>query len=321
MKLQTIKILLLVFLTCLTTVQVTVMRYSRIVSPTKYIVSTTVILSEGLKVLCCIVFYCREEGFVRGIKIIIQEVFIKWRRTLLLFVPAFLYAIQNNLLLVAITNLDSAIYSVTYQMKILTTALFSVFLLHKHLSLRKWIALIIIVPGVGLVELSSKSATMKMNTTAQDPLLGFICIVICSLTSGFAGVFFEMVLKGKTKSNIWIQSIQLCLATCFFCCLNAMTKDLPRIRDEGFFTGYNVYTWITIFLNGLSGVVIAAVVNYTDNIVKGLSSCLSMVLSCIVSRFVFGFKFTGNFLVGATLVFVALILYNFNGTPVKNEKV
>ena len=58
-----------------------------------------------------------------------------------------------------------------------------------------------------------------------------------------------MVLKGKTKSNIWIQSIQLCLATCFFCCLNAMTKDLPRIRDEGFFTGYNVYTWITIFLN------------------------------------------------------------------------
>ena len=79
MKLQTIKILLLVFLTCLTTVQVTVMRYSRIVSPTKlpssssvilrYIVSTTVILSEGLKVLCCIVFYCMEEGFVRGIKV------------------------------------------------------------------------------------------------------------------------------------------------------------------------------------------------------------------------------------------------------------
>ena len=80
MKLQTIKILLLVFLTCLTTVQVTVMRYSRIVSPTKllslfrfnprYIVSTTVILSEGLKVLCCSVFYCREEGCVRGSKVV-----------------------------------------------------------------------------------------------------------------------------------------------------------------------------------------------------------------------------------------------------------
>lgn len=154
-----------------------------------------------------------------------------------------------NCSLVAITNLDSAIYSVTYQMKILTTALFSVFLLHKRLSLRQWIALIVIVPGVGLVELSSKASTAKTVTTDQDPLLGFICIVICSLTSGFAGVFFEMVLKGKTKNNIWIQSIQLCLATCFFCCINAGTKDLARIREEGFFTGYNTYTWITIILN------------------------------------------------------------------------
>lgn len=182
-------------------------------------------------------------------KIIIQEVFIKWKNTLLLFVPAFLYAVQNNLLLVAITHLDSAVYSVTYQMKILTTALFSVFLLHKKLTLRQWIALVIIVPGVGLVELSSKSATAKVSTTEQNPLLGFLCIVICSLTSGFAGVFFEMVLKGKKKNNIWIQSIQLCLATCFFCCMNAATTDLPRIRSEGFFVGYNKWTWITIMLN------------------------------------------------------------------------
>lgn len=79
MKIQTIKALLLVLLTCLTTVQVTVMRYSRIVSAKKciraialicrYIVSTTVILSEGLKVICCTIFYCMEAGFVRGLKV------------------------------------------------------------------------------------------------------------------------------------------------------------------------------------------------------------------------------------------------------------
>ena len=79
MKIQTIKALLLVLLTCLTTVQVTVMRYSRIVSAKKcmhvsplicrYIVSTTVILSEGLKVICCTLFYCMEAGLVRGLKV------------------------------------------------------------------------------------------------------------------------------------------------------------------------------------------------------------------------------------------------------------
>lgn len=160
---------------------------------------------------------------------------------------------QNNLLLVAITHLDSAVYSVTYQMKILTTALFSVFLLNRRLSLRQWLALVIIVPGVGLVELSSKTSTAKTVTTEQHPLLGFICIVICSFTSGFSGVFFEKVLKGKKHNNIWIQSIQLCLATCFFCCLTAVTSDLPRIREEGFFVGYDKWTWITIGLNVVLG--------------------------------------------------------------------
>lgn len=82
MKLQTIKSLLLVFLTCLTVVQVTVMRYSRIVSTQKYewvsrfysryITSTTVILSEGLKVLCCTVFYCMEEGVGKGIRVVVE---------------------------------------------------------------------------------------------------------------------------------------------------------------------------------------------------------------------------------------------------------
>ncbi|KAF2261987.1 nucleotide-sugar transporter, partial [Lojkania enalia] len=69
-----------------------------------------------------------------------------------LAIPALLYTVQNTLQYVAVSNLDAATFQVTYQLKILTTALFSVLMLGRTLSSRKWLSLILLVVGVSIVQ-------------------------------------------------------------------------------------------------------------------------------------------------------------------------
>ena len=80
--------------------------------------------------------------------------------------PALLYLIQNNLLYVAASHLDAATCQVAYQLKLLTTAFFSVTLLHRHISSRRWASLGLLFFGVVLVQYPS-AAQPAVSGAAQ----------------------------------------------------------------------------------------------------------------------------------------------------------
>ncbi|KXL48808.1 hypothetical protein M433DRAFT_62915 [Acidomyces richmondensis BFW] len=74
-----------------------------------------------------------------------------------LAIPAMLYTLQNSLQYAGVSNLDAPTFQATYQIKILTTAIFSVTLLGRSLSLRKWLSLVLLTVGVAIVQLPTES--------------------------------------------------------------------------------------------------------------------------------------------------------------------
>ena len=205
---------------------------------------------------------------------------------------------------------------VTYQLKILTTALFSVLILRKELTKLKWGSLFILFVGVALVQFqgSSSSSSSSEHSREQNYILGLVAVIISCLSSGFAGVYFEMMLKGSDAS-VWLRNVQLGLFGSMTALFGMIVKDGTRIQEEGVFVGYSALVWFVISQQAMGGLIVALVVRYADNILKGFATSLSIIISCIASVFMFGYTITVTFSVGALLVMVAIYLYGKPSQP------
>ncbi len=253
-----------------------------------------------------------------------------------LMVPALLYTMQNNMLYVALRDLDAATYSVCYQTKILTTALFSVILLGRKLSATKWGALLLLTVGVALAQLPSlsgqespqvheapvhetpvdESVEAHESVEAQSPIRGFLCVMGAACTSGFAGVYFEMLLKGS-KTSLWIRNIQMGIPSIVLALVSVVVKDWKKVTEKGFFYGYGWVVLAVILLQAVGGLVVAVVVKYADNIRKSFATAVSIIVSCALSALLFDFRPTFIFLLGSGMVVGSVFLYAKQDRPLQ----
>jgi solute carrier family 35 (UDP-sugar transporter), member A1/2/3 len=302
----------------------------------RYFTSTAVLLNEIIKfVICVLVAYndqrsidASQTSALQTARNVYNEVFAAdlWK----LAIPAALYTLQNSLQYVAVSNLDAATFQVTYQLKILTTALFSVTMLGRRLSSRRWLSLVLLTLGVGIVQIPSvklpipnstetiskgrfiralsevahqftnRSASYEGMHKDMAPLetmsrsVGLAAVIVACTISGLAGVYFEKVLK-QSVTTLWVRNIQLsffALFPAFF--IGVLFKDGAKIAERGFFDGYNVVVWSAIFFQAFGGVVVALCVNYADNIAKNFATSISIIISCIASMYFFDFQLSFN---------------------------
>ncbi|XP_061843238.1 CMP-sialic acid transporter-like isoform X1 [Nerophis lumbriciformis] len=302
------KLYCLTVMTVLAATYAVVVRYTRTASSGDLYFSTTAVcITEVFKLLLSTGLLARESGSLKKlVGILKRHVFCNPRELLTLSVSSVVYAIQNNMAFLALSNLDAAVHQVTYQLKIPCTALCMILMLRRTLSRLQWFAIAMLCGGVMLVQWKPIQATKV--PVEQNPFVGFIAIAIAVLCSGFAGVYFEKVLK-SSDTSLWVRNIQMYISGIVITMLAVLLNDGQKVVEKGFFFGYTPYVCFVIFLASVGGLYTSAVVKYTDNIMKSFSAAAAIVLSTVASRIFFGLHITTTFASGAILVCVSIYLY------------
>lgn len=257
-----------------------------------------------------------------------KHVFSNPLDALLISIPALLYWVQNSLLYTALSNLSAPLFQVTYQGKLVTTALVSVCMLKRSYTTQQWICLVVLSIGVAIVVLGEdkKKIPQEGDKPPQSLAVGLIAVTIACLSSALAGVYFEKVLKRQdaTPVSLWMRNIQMA----FFSVVIALIKTLftkegastntTTAEKNSYLHGFTAWVWVLVGLQAGGGLLVAAVIKYADNVLKGLATGVSVVVATVCSMVLFGTPLSFQFTAGATLILGAVYLFS-NKIPGSNN--
>ena len=143
-----LKLVVLLAVTLQNTAYALARRYSRGHLRETYSTSSVLLVMEAVKGLLSMgmIVYGGAPSDVPTGSALSKYVYLI-RRSQKMMVPAVIYLIMNILGFVALGHIDAATFSIIAQMKVFTTATFSVLMLNRSLAPRKWRALTTLVIG------------------------------------------------------------------------------------------------------------------------------------------------------------------------------
>lgn len=307
-------------------------RYTRADKTPKelYVVNDLLIICEAFKfVLACALEYKTTNGkLMKSIKENIIDVPLD---ALKIMIPSMLYLIQNTLLYVALSNLSAPLFQVTYQAKLLTTALVSVLMLNRSYTIKQWICLSLLGVGVAIVVLGEKKdedsdskVVLEGDNVEQSLTVGLVSVTIACFSSALAGVYFEKVLKkpimvksdgGEEKSknpvSLWMRNIQMAFFSILIAITNGVIATGPD-AEKPFMHGFTKWVWAVVFLQAGGGLLVAAIIKYADNVLKGLATGVSVVTATACSMVLFNTPLTAQFVYGAVIILVSVYFFANN---------
>ncbi|KAJ8557515.1 hypothetical protein K7X08_003140 [Anisodus acutangulus] len=290
-------------LTFLTSSQSILIVWSKRAGKYEYSVTTANFLVEALKCslsLAALIRIWRKDGVTDD-----NRLSTTWDEVKVYPIPAALYLVKNLLQYYIFAYVDAPGYQILKNLNIISTGILYQIILKRKLTEIQWAAFILLCAGCTTAQLNPSS-----DHVLQAPLQGWVMAIVMALLSGFAGVYTEAIIKKRPSRNINVQNFWLYVFGMIFNAFAIMTQDFDTVMNDGFFHGYSLITVLMILNHALSGIAVSMVMKYADNIVKVYSTSVAMLLTAVVSVFLFGFHLSLAFFLGSTVVSVAIYLHS-----------
>merc|ERR1712032_1292124 len=142
--------------------------------------------------------------------------------------------------------------------------------------------------------------------------MGLLCMVAACSSSGYAGVYLELLLK-QLNANVWTANMQLQIF-CLPIAVLTMLSDIYGLQEVGPMHGWDGLTCVVVLLNAIGGFAVSLTMKYADNILKTFAVSMSLVFNCLLSWLFMSINLTPQTITGVLMVIAATWLYSIGNT-------
>lgn len=311
-------------------------RYSQGILKESYSSTEVVLVAELLKMIVSgyLAMTDKSDSDAQGTGLS-KLIWLSWnsRKIIVLVV---LYSIANLLAFYALNRVEASVYTVTLQLKIVTTAIFAILILGRFINYTKWRALILLVGGCILVASPAFNKPPVCNNDKDIPpssdkdvsvfesTFGVGAILVMITISGYSAIYFESMLKkSNERITIWERNFQLALYSIVFLILVVVFETVSEgenVQDmvPTLFEGWTMHAVCIAILQAGGGLLVAATLKYADAILKTLATSGAIVLSAIMNWMLLGG--TLDIFVGIGCVCTILAIFNYTNAPMDSPK-
>jgi UDP-sugar transporter A1/2/3 len=225
------------------------------------------------------------------------------RAVVLCALPASTYLVQNYCIQVAYQNIDSVVFNILNQSKMLFTAFFSFAIMGRRQSRVQCIALLMVTIAGILISWRSHSDSLSSSATNgqnghsssnghtnghngqnghSNWMLGVPCVVVASALSGLGSGLTEWIVQGQ-KRNTYLFSAEMAVLGCLtilFSLVFDMSPDSSRFREKGLLHGWTLFTLIPVLTQGLGGIIVGLITKTSGGVKKGFAVICGLLLTC-----------------------------------------